>query len=271
MSINVSELWDYSNPELSEQHFREALVGASHDDGLILKTQIARTYTRRAKFDRARAILAEIEKVASEASPEVQSRFLLELGRAHASPTHSKDARTLENDSVAKTHYLAAFRIASKTSLDYLAIDALHMMPVVDSEPKAQLEWNEKALEYLEKSDQPDAKEWEAALRNNVGYARHLMGEYEEALRQFRLSLSAHERDRNLRSVRIARWMIAWTYRAQQRYDEAIDIQLHLEQECHKADSPDPFVYEELEHLYRAVGNTEKEFHYHKLLLDSQN
>ncbi len=136
------------------------------------------------------------------------------------------------------------------------------MMPVVDTEPTLQLQWNEKALAYLEKSSQADAKRWEASLRNNVGYARHLMGEYNEALRQFRLSLSAHERAGNVQAVRIAYWMIAWTYRAQHRYTEAIDIQLRLELEWDEAGDPDPYVFEELEHLYRAIDNKEKESRY---------
>ena len=93
------------------------------------------------------------------------------------------------------------------------------------------------------------------ALRNNVGYARHLLGDYEEALRQFHLSLAAHERAGRARNVRIAHWMIAWTYRAQRRFDEAIAVQLRLEREWAEAGEPDPYVFEELEHLYRATGD----------------
>jgi hypothetical protein len=120
---------------------------------------------------------------------------------------------------------------------------------------KAQLEWDLKALDYMERSDQPAAKRWEASLRNNVGYAKHLLGEYDEALRQFHLSLAAHERAGRARNVRIAHWMIAWTYRAQRRFDEAIAVQLRLEREWAEAGEPDPYVFEELEHLYRATGD----------------
>ncbi len=100
------------------------------------------------------------------------------------------------------------------------------MMPVVDAEPDRQLEWNEKALAFLERSDQPEAKRWEASLRNNVGHAKRLKGLYEEALIEFRLSRAAHERAARVRNVRIADWMIARTYRDQQRYDEAVALQL---------------------------------------------
>jgi tetratricopeptide (TPR) repeat protein len=125
----------------------------------------------------------------------------------------------------------------------------------VDTEPARQLEWDERAIAYLERSDQADAKRWEGALRNNVGYARHLRGEYEEALAQFRLSRAAHERSGRVRNVRIADWMIARTLRAQNKYEQALAIQLELERAWDADGEPDPYVYEELEHLYRALGD----------------
>lgn len=145
--------------------------------------------------------------------------------------------------------------MASKTRLDFLAIDALHMMPMVDSDPELQLQWNEKAVVTMERSDQPDAKGWEASLRNNIGYARHLKGEYGAALLQFRLSRAAHESKGRVRNVRIADWMIAWTLRAQKQYTQALAIQLDLERAWEAAGEPDPYVYEELQHLYRALGD----------------
>lgn len=50
--------------------------------------------------------------------------------------------------------------------------------------------------------------------------------------------------------------MIARTMRAQGRWQEAINVQLRLEREWNEAGQPDPYVYEELEHLYRATGDT---------------
>ena len=92
-------------------------------------------------------------------------------------------------------------------------------------------------------------------LRNNVGYANHLLGNYDEALVQYRLSLAAHERANRPANVRIAHWMIARTMRAQGRYQEAIDIQLRMEREWSEAGQPSPYVFEELEQLYRATDN----------------
>jgi len=40
--------------------------------------------------------------------------------------------------------------------------------------------------------------------------------------------------------------------------NEAIEIQLRLEKECDEAGEPDPYVFEELELLYEAVGDKKK-------------
>jgi tetratricopeptide (TPR) repeat protein len=162
MAIDVSALWTYSDPALSEQRFQQALVGASADDAFILRTQIARTWGLRGDFARARAVLATLDAELSGRSPEAKVR---------------------------------------------------------------------------------------------VGHANRLLGNYDEALAQFRLSLAAHERQGRPANVRIAHWMIARTLRDMRRFDEAIAIQLRLEREWADAGEPDPYVFEELEQLYRATGD----------------
>ena len=75
---------------------------------------------------------------------------------------------------------------------------------------------------------------------------------------RFRAELAARERDGNPQTIRIARWMIAWTSRALGRLNEALEIQLRPESESDEAGEPDPYVFEELELLYRAFDNSEK-------------
>jgi tetratricopeptide (TPR) repeat protein len=258
MALDINALWDHSKPKLSEQRFVAAMTAADADERLILQTQIARSYGLRRDFSKAREMLSAIEPRLQGASSEVQVRYFLELGRTYASATHSEASRTSENLDAARRNFLHAHELAAKAELDYLAIDALHMMPFVDVEPDRQLEWNRKAVAFMEGSGQTDAKKWEGSLRNNIGYALHLKGEYEVALVQFRLSRVAHERTGRVRNVRIADWMIAWTYRAQKRYDDALGLQLELEQVWERDGDPDPYVFEELEHLYRALGDEAK-------------
>jgi tetratricopeptide (TPR) repeat protein len=127
-----------------------------------------------------------------------------------------------------------------------------------DAEPADQMAWDLKALAYMEASTQEEAKKWEGSLRNNLGYAYHLAGRYDEALVQFRLSAAAYERSGRVANVRIADWMIARTLRFQGKAQEAIAIQLRLEREWNEAGEPDPYVYEELEKLYRDAGDSER-------------
>jgi hypothetical protein len=48
--------------------------------------------------------------------------------------------------------------------------------------------------------------------------------------------------------------MVAWTLRGLKRSDEALAIQQRLEREGDAAADPDPYVFEELELLYRERG-----------------
>jgi len=62
--------------------------------------------------------------------------------------------------------------------------------------------------------------------------------------------------------------MIARTYRDMQRFDDAIAIQLRLEREFADAGEPDPYVFEELEALYRATGDSARADVYAERLRD---
>lgn len=258
MTIDISKLWDFNNPEMSEQRFRSVLSTASANDALILQTQIARTYGIRRAFSQAQKILADLESQIQNASVKAKVHYYLELGRSYSSATHPPETQTNKVRELARSAYVQAFELAQEAKLDDLAIDALHMMTFVDTEPEDQIEWNRKAIAYMQASTQQEARKWEGPLRNNLGYALHTLGRYENALSEFKLALTARERDGNPQTIRIAHWMIAWTLRTIGRLNEAVEIQLRLEGECDEAGEPDPYVFEELEHLYRALKDDEK-------------
>jgi tetratricopeptide (TPR) repeat protein len=238
---------------------REALSRGAGDGERRRRDRAAdadrRTWGLRGDFEQARRILAGVEPGIAKAGASAQVRYHLELGRTYASPAHKPEQITPERREQARAAYTTAFEKAKAARLDYLALDALHMMVMVDSAPAEQMAWNEKALAYLEASPQAEAKKWEGSLRNNLGYAYHLAGRYDEAIAQYRLSLAAHERRGNATDVRSAHWMIAHSLRAQGKAEEALAIQLRLEREFDAAGEPDPFVYEELEALYRQAGD----------------
>jgi tetratricopeptide (TPR) repeat protein len=262
MAIDLAPLWDFARPDVSEQRFRAALEKATGDDALILRTQIARTYGLRKDFDGARGLLREIEPAVRTAGPEAKVRFHLELGRTFASAAHSAELLTSEAKAQARQEYDRALELARTAKLDGLAIDAIHMFAFIDTAPAEQLKWGEAALEVSLSSQQPAARRWEASIRNNVGYALHQLGRYDEALSQFQKALAIRERGTNAAATRVARWMVAWTLRSLGRNDEALQIQLTLEKDADAAGKPDPYVFEELEALYRKAGNLSKAQHY---------
>jgi len=265
MAIDLAPLWDFNKPEVSEQRFRAALATATGDDALVLQTQIARTYGLRRDFSTAQDILKSIAKDMPTAGSEARARYALELGRTYASATHPPELQTAEFKNRARASYESALEIAKGAHLDGLAIDAIHMLAFVDSATTDQLKWGQEALAIVEASSQPDAKKWEASIRNNIGCALHELGRFEEALVQFKQAVVLRERGTNAESIRSAYWMVAWTLRALGRLDEALEIQLRLEHDCEAAKASGRYVYEELEILYRARGNETRAKHYAEL------
>lgn len=255
MAIDLAPLWNFNKPEVSEQRLRTKLESATGDDALVLQTQIARTYGLRKDFQKAQEILKSVAKDVPTAGSEARTRYALELGRTYASATHPPELQTVESKNLARASYESALAIAKGAHLDGLAIDAIHMLAFVDTAPTDQLKWGQEALAVVEASSQQEAKKWEASVRNNIGYALHQLGRFDESLVQFKQAVVLRERGTNTESIRVAHWMVAWTFRALDRMDEALEIQLRLERECEAAKKPDRYVYEELEILYRARGD----------------
>jgi len=136
------------------------------------------------------------------------------------------------------------------------------MMPFVDTDKQSALKWNQQALDVLVASTQSDARKWEGSLRNNTGYALYQLGRYDEALVLFRSNVPLAEREGNAGKLRIAWWMVAWTLRALKQNDEALSIQLRLEQESDAAAAPDQYVFEELVELYKMRNDAARVAHY---------
>ncbi len=261
-AVDLSSLWDFSRPDVSEQRFRAALLTASADDALILRTQIARSLGLRRDFERAREELRAVAKELDRAGAEARTRYFLELGRTYASAAHPAELQTPQASELARSAYRQAIELARTASLDGLAIDAIHMMAFVDTGAADQLTWAEEALRIVESSTQPAARRWEASIRNNLGHALHQLGRYDEALVQLRQAVAIRERGTSAEATRTAHWMVARTLRAMGRVDEALQIQLRLEREADLAGKPDHYVFEELRLLYASKGEPDRARHY---------
>ena len=264
-ALDLQALWDFKRPEVSEQRFRERLATAGGDDALVLQTQIARTLGLRRRFDEARQLLMTLQPQVGAAGAQAQARWHLEWGRTHASATHKAALLPEADRQTARESFQAAARHARAAGLDGLAVDALHMLPFTTANPQEELLWTQQALDLALASPQPEARRWEASLRNNMGVTLNAMGRHAEALAMLQAAVPAAERNGSPERVRIAHWMVARTLRDLGRTAEALAIQQRLERENAEAGTPDPYVFEELAHLHRTAGDAARAAHYDAL------
>lgn len=243
------ELWDYDDPAASEARFRALLPDliAGGDESLRaqLLTQIARALALQRRFDEARAILAQAEARLDAAGERARVRWLLETGRCHNSS--GSPERSL-------AFFLEAWELASQCGEDFHAVDAAHMLAIVEAAPEDRLAWTMRALELAESSDDPRVGKWPGSLHNNIGWTWHEQGDYARALEHFRKALVWRERQGDLATIRIARWCIARCLRSLARPDEALTMQRALLEAYRAEDAPDGYVYEELGECLLLLG-----------------
>ena len=241
MAADIDALWDYNQPAVSETRFRDALKAESGDDALELETQIARTFSLRREFTQAHAMLDTVQRRMSEKTrPTVRVRYLLERGRTFRSANQAVKARPL---------FLEAWQIGDREKLTLLAIDAAHMMGIVETGDEAQ-RWNERAMALAMSSNVPRAIRWRGSLANNMGHTERERGNLDAAMKYFQTSLTAFQLTRSAAQIRTAKWQIANVMRMQKRYDEALALQLVIETEAAEAAEPDGYVFEEIAEIY---------------------
>ena len=230
--IDPTPLWNFDDPEGSEQRFRAEAENADPDDRLVLMTQVARALGLQEKYDEGNAVLDDL----SPTEDEVAVRIALERGRLFRSEDDPDQARPL---------FEAAARSASEAGLDALHVDALHMLALV-AEPAEQVALGARALAVARASSDQQTRDWDASLLNNIGMAQADAGDFEAALGTFEEALAARQRIGDPSRTRVARWMVAWALRNLGRNEEALQIQLALRAELDAAGLTDPHVDEEL-------------------------
>jgi tetratricopeptide (TPR) repeat protein len=244
-AMDIASLWNFDDPAASEARFRAALAQARGDDALSLQTQIARTYSLRRRFDEAHALLDTLAPQLADAGAEPRVRALLERGRTFRSARERDKARPLFEQAAA---------LAQSAGLEFLAIDALHMVALVQTDPQEELRWNRTALAAAQAARDPAAREWEGSLSNNLGMTLHGLGRYREAMDAFRTQLAVRERQGRPARIRVARWMIAWTHRALGEHDAALALLHTLDRELAAAKASDGYVPEEIGENLLALG-----------------
>lgn len=262
-AIDVTDLWEQGDPVASEARMLEALETAHGDDALIIRTQIARTYVFRKDFDAARDVLRQIESEVGAAGPEAQARYWLELGRSYASHQHPQGSQTNETRKYARDAYQMALAITRDAGLDGLAVDALHMLPYVETDPSEQLSWTQEALDAALESDQPEARRWEPSIRSNLGEAYFDLRQYVLALEQFQRALALRQHNgAPPGTVRDAKWHVARTLRKLGQLGDALKIQQHLAADAYAENAQRHYIHDELALLYEALGDQDRAQHF---------
>ena len=215
---DLHRLWDHNDPAGTESKFRAGLAKAEASDDrgyhAELLTQIARAQGLQRQFDEAHRTLDEAEEMIDGDMHRARVRLLLERGRVFNS-SGSEDK--------AKPPFIKAWELASSEGIDGLAVDAAHMMAIVEVNAEA-LKWNHKALDLANSSSDPDAQRWKAPLYNNIGWSYHSDGVYDEALTYFEQALQHRRAQGKADDIRIARWCIARCLRSLDRVEEALAI-----------------------------------------------
>jgi tetratricopeptide (TPR) repeat protein len=189
------------------------------------------------KYQDAHATLDSVEGMLTEALTIAKIRYLLERGRVYNSSGEPDKSKPL---------FLEAWELARTNNEDYYAVDAAHMLGIVEL-PEKQLEWSLKALELAEKTTEERAQRWLGPLYNNIGWTYYDLEEYEEALELFKKGLAWRKEMDDVRGIRIQTWNIARTYRSLGKVKEALEMQRALEKEIEGIEFDfEGYVFEEI-------------------------
>lgn len=255
---DFDKLWDYRKPEETEKKFRELLAKASAKDNieyyLQLLTQLARTQSLQMKFEEAHTILDDVESQLKTEMIVPRIRYNLERGRTYNSAGQKDKA----------VHYfLDAYHLGMENNEDFYTIDAAHMLGIAEK-PADALNWNEIAIELIEKTSDERAKNWLGSLLNNTGWTYFDKGDYETAMEYFQKNVVYHTERNHPTQLRIAKWCVARTLRAQNKIDEALKMQIDLLESVGATEANDGYGMEELGELYLLKNDIENSKKYFK-------
>lgn len=256
---DFDKLWDYNDPAGTEAKFRELLPkaekGKDKEYYIELLTQLARTQSLQRKFTEAHEILDKVMKLLKPEHIVPRIRFMLERGRTYNSAKEYDKAREL---------FMGAYMQADKYKEDNLAIDAVHMLGIVDKGDES-LKWNELAIQMAEDTQDEKARGWLGALYNNTGWTYHDMGEFDKALELFERDVVWHTERKSGMQLYIAKWSVARCLRSLGRTEEALNMQLALRgKDSEMYSCEDGYNSEEIAECLHALGRADEARPYFK-------
>ena len=245
-------LWDYDHPGATERKFRKLLPVALDSRDLPylsqLLTQVARAEGLQRKFQEAHKTLDRVQKALDKTDDKTRVRYLLERGRVFNSSGKPDDARPL---------FLEAFDLGLKSKDDFNAVDAAHMIAIVEPTEK-QLLWNLKALDLAENSAEEKARKWMGSLYNNIGWTYFEQRQFEESLLMFEKAREFQERQGDPTKIMIAKWCVAKNLRMMDHTEEALEMQRDLYEQYQAAGKKSGYVYEEIAECLTVIGQEQE-------------
>jgi tetratricopeptide (TPR) repeat protein len=248
LEARVVETWDFDDPVGSRAAFEAAVetAGSETPEGMVLRTQVARTHSLQRHFEDADAILDGVQTsfdtqttaIPEAAAHHVRARIAIERGRTRNSGGSPGAARPM---------FETAYDEATAAGLTALAVDALHMSAIAVSAtdgPDVAAAVTTRAIAEAEASDDPATRRWLGPLLNNHGWDLHDAGDYEGALKVFRRAVEVRTEFGTPRELAIAKWAVGRCLRSLGRYVEALEIQEALADSDDAAE--DGYVYEEI-------------------------
>jgi tetratricopeptide (TPR) repeat protein len=249
---DFDSLWDYDHPGATERKFRELLPVALDSLDLSylsqLLTQIARAEGLQRKFQEAHKTLDRVQKALDKTDDKTRVRYLLERGRVYNSSRKPEEARPL---------FQEALDLALKSKDDFNAVDAAHMMAIVEPTEK-QLQWNLKALDIAENSAEEKVRKWKGSLYNNIGWTYFEQQQYEESLLMFEKALEFQQQQGDPNKIMIAKWCVAKTLRKMDHTEEALEMQRDLFERYQAAGKKSGYVYEEIAECLTVMGQEQE-------------
>jgi tetratricopeptide (TPR) repeat protein len=246
----IDARWDFTRPEESERRFRVLLdeIEAGTGAAAEVLTQIARSQGLQGRFEEAHRTLDGVEPLLGAHASRPRARYLLERGRVLNSSGRPEEAFPL---------FIHALGVALAAGEDFYAVDAAHMAAIVSPGDNV-LNWNRRGLAMAEASRDPRARRWRGSLYNNLGWAHHDRGEFDEALRCFEQALEARQAQGEAALVRAAQWCVARGLRSLGRAEDALAIQRALLAEHRRLGTGARDVYAELIACLESLGRHEE-------------
>lgn len=171
----LDELWDFADPRASEQRLRAAAED-DPDNAVEWLTQVARALGLQEAYAEARQLLDRIDT--PDLSSAARVRIALERGRVENSAGAPGQA---------VSHFDDARRLAERSGLQFLQVDALHMLAIADPDQEAR--WTTEGISVAAAAADDRTLRWLVSLHNNHGWTLYDNGDFTGAVAQFERAL----------------------------------------------------------------------------------